>query len=235
MKVPILATCTFLIFVFAGVAAAQTVPPDSAPVMQGSARYSMPQSVIDADIDGKVKVAIRVDETGKPTNAVLILGPAWPCGTTPTKALEDLSSTLKDAMMKLRFSPAIKDGKPVANEIGLTFELKNPKHTPKPAEIDPATVKPPKTIIGGVLNGRATYLEYPYYPSVARANHAGGSVTVQVFIDEHGKVYRAGAISGPYSLQYASREAACGSKFTPTLLSGNPVKVSGVITYNFVP
>jgi hypothetical protein len=29
-------------------------------------------------------------------------------------------------------------------------------------------------------------------------------------------------------------EAASQAKFTPTLLSGEPVKVGGIITYNFV-
>lgn len=196
----------------------------------------MPESVIDADIDGTVMVAIRVDETGKPTRAVLISGPMWPCGTTPTKALEDLSSTLTDTMMKLWFSPAIKDGKPVTKEIVLTFYLKNPKRGPKPAEIDPATDKPKaKVISGGVLNGKAKYLEHPSYPSAARANHDGGAVSVQVLIDEEGKIIRAGAVGGAPTLQFAARDAACGSRFTPTLLVGNPVKVSGVITYNFVP
>jgi TonB family protein len=229
-------TSFFFFLVFVTVTAGQTKLADSDPVLQGSASYSMPQSAIDAEIGGSVMVAIRVDETGKPTNAVLVSGPMWPCGTRPVKALEELSSTLSDTMRKLRFAPAIKDGKPTTKDIGLRVELKNPRLAPKPAEIDPATGKPkPRHISGGVLNGKAKHLEKPAYPAEARANRDSGAVTIQVLINEEGKVIRAGAVSGAPTLQFAAREAACSSKFQPTTLSGNLVKVSGVLTYNFVP
>ena len=234
-----LLTTTFL-FVFAAalanVAAGQTAPADSPPVLQGEAAYVMPQSAIDAGIGGSVMIAIRVDENGKPTDAALVMGPMWPCGATPTDALRDLSSTLSETMMKLRFTPAIRDGKPVARNVGLRLELKNPRPASKPAEIDPVTGKPkPRQISGGVLNGKATYLEKPPYPAEARANRDGGAVTIQVLIDEEGKVIRAGAVTGAPTLQFAAREAACKARFSPTKLAGDPVKVSGVITYNFVP
>jgi TonB family protein len=231
MKLPIV--IAFLLFgaVFAGSAAAQT---NSDPVIQGSASYSMPQSAIDAEIAGTVVMGIRVDETGTPTKAVLMSGPMWPCSTTPGKELEDLSATLSDTMLKLRFSPAMADGRPVTADIGLTLQLKNPKLVPMPAEIDPATGKPiPKMISGGVLNGKAKSLPVPPYPPEARANRDSGSVVIQILIGEDGKVLRAGAISGAATLQFAAREAACKAQFSPTTLQGRPVKVSGVITYNF--
>lgn len=92
----------------------------------------------------------------------------------------------------------------------------------------------PGEIRGGVLNGKARSLPKPPYPPAARAVRADGPVTIQVLIDEDGHVFSAEAISGHPLLRSASRLAACESKFSPTLLSGNPVKVSGVITYNFV-
>jgi protein TonB len=54
-------------------------------------------------------------------------------------------------------------------------------------------------------------------------------------IDEKGNVLSATAISGHPLLRAAAVEAARGAKFSPTLLSGQPVKVSGVISYNFTP
>ena len=60
-------------------------------------------------------------------------------------------------------------------------------------------------------------------------------MNVQVLIDEQGKVISASAVSGHPLLQAAAVAAARGAKFSPTVLSGQPVKVSGVITYNFVP
>ena len=59
-------------------------------------------------------------------------------------------------------------------------------------------------------------------------------VQVQVLIDENGNVVSAHAVSGHPLLQAAAVAAARASKFTPTKLSGQPVKVNGVIIYNFV-
>jgi protein TonB len=97
----------------------------------------------------------------------------------------------------------------------------------------PPKKAPPKTVSGGVLNGKATHLVTPPYPAAARAIHAGGTVTVQVLIDETGRVVSASAVSGHPLLRAAAVSAAQSSRFSPTLLSGQPVKVSGVITYNF--
>lgn len=92
-----------------------------------------------------------------------------------------------------------------------------------------------KGIQGGVLNGKAVTLPRPPYPPAARAVRASGAVSIQVLIDEDGKIFSAAPVSGHPLLRMAARQAACGAEFTPTLLSGNPVKVSGIIVYNFVP
>ena len=101
-----------------------------------------------------------------------------------------------------------------------------PAPTPKPT--------PHAPISGGVLNGKAVHLVTPPYPAIARSAHASGSVQVQVLIDENGNVISAHAVSGHPLLQAAAVAAARSSKFTPTKLSGQPVKVNGVIIYNFV-
>ena len=91
-----------------------------------------------------------------------------------------------------------------------------------------------KTVSGGVLNGKATSLPKPVYPPIARAAKASGTVVVQVVVDENGRVVTARAFSGHPLLRASAEAAARSAKFSPTLLSGKPVKVSGVITYNFV-
>lgn len=99
----------------------------------------------------------------------------------------------------------------------------------------PPVKKVPKQISGGVLNGKATSLPKPPYPPAARAVRASGAVSVQVLIDESGSVVSATAVSGHPLLRAAAVQAARSARFSPTQLSGQPVKVSGVITYNFVP
>jgi protein TonB len=111
-----------------------------------------------------------------------------------------------------------------------------------PAKVEVAEAPPPPPpkptphapISGGVLNGKAVRLVQPPYPPIARSAHASGQVVVQVLIDENGNVVAAHATSGHPLLQAAATNAARASKFTPTKLSGQPVKVNGVIIYNFV-
>ena|ERR1041385_7725928 len=103
---------------------------------------------------------------------------------------------------------------------------------PPPPEPKPTPPRAP--ISGGVLNGKAISLPKPAYPPIARQAHASGTVVVQVTIDENGNVISAHAVSGHPLLQAVAVAAARGARFSPTKLSGQPVKVTGVITYNFV-
>lgn len=89
-------------------------------------------------------------------------------------------------------------------------------------------------INGGVLNGKATSLPPPDYPTIARQAKATGTVAVQITIDEGGNVIVAEAVSGHPLLRAAAVKAARDAKFSPTRLSGQPVRVNGVLTYNFV-
>ena len=91
-----------------------------------------------------------------------------------------------------------------------------------------------KPITGGVLNGKAIELPQPPYPPAARAVRASGTVTVQVLIDESGRVVSANAVSGHPLLRAAAASAARSAKFKPAFHDGQPARVSGVISYNFV-
>ena len=98
----------------------------------------------------------------------------------------------------------------------------------------PAIPKPTMPISGGVLNGKAISKPVPAYPAIAKAARASGTVTVQIIVDETGRVLSARAVSGHPLLQAGAVHAAYQARFTPMMLSEQPVKVSGVITYNFV-
>ena len=84
------------------------------------------------------------------------------------------------------------------------------------------------------MNGKAISLFHPEYPIDARRQRASGTVVVEVEIDESGIVTLACAISGDQLLRAASVTAAKRSRFTPTKLSGKPVRIIGVIQYRFV-
>lgn len=90
-----------------------------------------------------------------------------------------------------------------------------------------------KPVSGGVLNGAALNLPAPMYPEAAKRMSVSGTVTVEVLINEQGKVMSAKATSGPPALREAAAQAAMRAKFSPTKLSGQPVKVTGIINYKF--
>ena len=88
-------------------------------------------------------------------------------------------------------------------------------------------------INGGRLSGKAQTRPMPVYPAVARAAGAAGSVDVEVVVDEQGKVESAKATSGHQLLRDAAVDAARQWTFPPTLLQGKPVKVKGIISFEF--
>jgi TonB family protein len=85
----------------------------------------------------------------------------------------------------------------------------------------------------GVATGKLLSVPKPDYPDVAKRNGIFGRVSVQVEIDEQGKVTAAKALNGPVEVHATSEAAAMKARFSPTKLSGMSVKVNGVITFNF--
>jgi TonB family protein len=92
----------------------------------------------------------------------------------------------------------------------------------------------PKIFECGLLNGAAISRPKPNYPAKAKARGITGSVLVYVKIDEEGKVYLAKSCGGQSMLRRAAIEAAYKARFHPTTMSGKPIKIDGVLVYNFI-
>ena len=127
-------------------------------------------------------------------------------------------------------------GSSVGQEISRATERESPPPPPPPARKAPPVKQVAKKRVTslGVINGKATSLPKPRYPEVARAVNVKGAVRVRVLIDENGRVVSANAVAGHPLLRNAAESAARDARFLPTLLSGEPVKVSGLIVYNFL-
>jgi TonB family protein len=85
----------------------------------------------------------------------------------------------------------------------------------------------------GPLLDKATKRVSPSYPHVARSQRVTGVVKVVLVIDETGTVASIKHTSGPPLLQPAAAEAARRWKFQPTMVNGQPVRVTGYINFNF--
>ena len=119
----------------------------------------------------------------------------------------------------------------VAVRVAPTDDPEPPRATPTPSP-----VKPPDRIrvASSVISSKIITKPAPPYPIIAKQARAQGAVTVEILIDEQGRVVSAHATSGHPLLRAAAQQSAYQARFSPTSISGQPVKVSGVITYNFI-
>ena len=216
---------------------AQSPDGDSVPRLISAEEYQLSPEAKSAGIDGRMILRLWIDKTGTVTKAETVVGPAWPCASNPKREIADVREQVRQTIMKARFSPAMKDSKPRDIEVTLTFllgEKLKAAMTRQEAEQE-MRANPSLRGRGGVINGKATQLPKPEYPFAARGSRAGGPVTVDIDVDEQGNVHRAQAINGHPLLRDSARDAACKAKFSPTILDGKPIRVSGMVTFNFVP
>jgi TonB family protein len=185
-----------------------------------------PEDAKAAGIGGIVRVEIVIDENGNVESAKAVKDNVSSTDlsteTVDTKA--SLREAAEQAALKARFSPTLLSGMPVKVAGVITYNFVNGSKSDDEQ----------KEINGGILNGKAIELPNAEYPEAAKAVRAQGVVTVQVTIDEGGNVISASAVSGHPLLQSAAVAAAREAKFAPTRLEGAPVKVTGLISYNFV-
>lgn len=174
---------------------------------------------------GAVNVRVKIDEQGNVIEAEAVSGHPL------------LRAASVAAAREAKFNPTTLDGNPVTVTgiiiYNYTPSAPKPESTENSDEEDSADSS--KIISGGVLNGRAISLPKPSYPLEAKEKKASGTVNVEIIIDEQGNVESATAVSGDSVFYEACEKAAIQAKFTPTLLEGNPVRVRGVIIYNFIP
>jgi TonB family C-terminal domain len=109
-----------------------------------------------------------------------------------------------------------------------------PSSKTPPPPVEKAETKKSNVVMSlGVVNGKARSLPTPPYPAAAKQLGISGSVSVQITIDFDGSVMSSKAVDGHQLLRRGAEEAAKRAKFSPTYLSNQPVRATGVITYNF--
>jgi len=86
-----------------------------------------------------------------------------------------------------------------------------------------------------ILNAKALSMPRPEYPMGVLGPRASGTISVFVEVDEQGNVSRVTDVcQGPPDLTAATMKAVRKARFSPTIVSGQPVKVAGFVQYNFV-
>ncbi|HEX8117333.1 MAG TPA: energy transducer TonB [Pyrinomonadaceae bacterium] len=123
---------------------------------------------------------------------------------------------------------------PAVTDVGDTPPPPAPTATPAPKPSPQPKPEGPVRLTSSLISSKAIEKPAPPYPPIAKMANQQGTVAVQIVIDEAGHVVSAKALSGPPLLMQAAVQAAYRARFTPTILGGQPVKVTGSIAYNFV-
>jgi periplasmic protein TonB len=202
-------------------------------------RQNQPKSAIKNSTNETTRQAniLRLDETPKAPNEISVVPntqksrPNAPFKLSNAPETDFQSSASIDRNTDNNQGVGISSNK--NSETDNAEVIKTPPPIPPPLNLKKAAPVKDKIISIGVVNGKATSLPKPIYSAAAKAVNAMGDVNVQITIDERGNVISAKAVNGHPLLRADSEKAARNAKFSPTLLSNQPVKVTGVIIYKF--
>lgn len=224
------------------VAIAETVPPKPEPVIKKEVSEKQAQST-EIKIASRQNLIARIDENQSIPDKISTVQnttKSRPNGAVIIKNGVETDATNSTIGNDRTGGDGANDIKTPTRIIKKVVPVEDTKDDPPPTvkKVVVAEVKPKdavkKDVSLGVINGKASNLPKPAFPAAAKAVGANGAVSVQVSIDENGNVTSAKAVSGHPLLRAASENAARNAKFTQTFLSGQPVKVTGVIVYNFI-
>jgi TonB family protein len=124
------------------------------------------------------------------------------------------------AANKIRFEPAIKDGRPVSVRGSLEFTF----------NIDKDQVEQ----MDSSLRPTILYREKAQYTQEAKDNQVEGTVVLSVVFGADGQIGDVKVIRGlPHGLTQKAIEAASKIRFEPAMKDGKPVSVRGMLEYSF--
>ena len=116
-------------------------------------------------------------------------------------------------------------GEPEGDANALGAELASNKQPAAPAA--------PVAVGGEVRQARLVSTVPPEYPSLARAQHVSGGVTIDALIDANGRVTKMKVLSGPTLLEQAAMDALRQWKYEPAMLDGKAVPMHLTVTIQF--
>lgn len=206
------------------------------PTELATAAY--PFVAIESGVSGEVQVEVDINTKGKVTAARVLSGPGFTCPDVKNVAVVAIRNAATEAAMRTKYMPAKLGRKSVPSTGRLTFGFTPPSkpdtNISEPSEKKTQEFSTLKTVSdSNPLNGSAIILTSPIYPAAARKMKIFDTVIVNVLIETDGTVFSAEAVEGHPLLRSVAQAAACTSLFRPTLLNSQPVKVEGVIRYNF--
>jgi TonB family protein len=171
-----------------------------------------------SSIPAASQAANRTASTTTPTSA-----PQNPAAAQPARPQPAREERATNAQQNVRASA------PAPKTPAATPEREAAKDAPAAGSESAAT----GLVSVGSLNALARQRVTPSYPQIARAARVSGVVTVYMVVNEKGDVASIERAEGPLQLQQAASEAARRWKFNPMVINGQPVRITGYLSFNF--
>ena len=194
------------------------------PIETPSATY--PPQAVERKIEGKVAAKFLVSQSGEVEYVEV----------PKDQPLLDVAA--QDAIVKWKFKPVVKDGKPVAVISCASFNFvlgsdaqgaKDVAQAIGTASVFPERVQLPKAVAKSAIVHRVPAV----YPQGAMILRVEGSVVLQARIDKDGKIADLQPVSGPKQLVQAAMDAVKQWRYKPYSLLGQPVEVETQVQVDF--
>jgi TonB family protein len=158
-----------------------------------------------------------------------------PAVSTSTPAASSPKSAQKSDAAAQKSSKKSQQQKPSGTNSNAAAATVPPKNAQPPAQQpgESQTQAGSAPVAVGSLTSKAKQRVSPSYPAIARAARVTGTVTVFIIVNEKGEVETVQRLDGPPQLQQAAADAARRWRFNPTLIDGQPVRVTGYLSFNF--
>ncbi|MDQ3584758.1 MAG: TonB family protein [Acidobacteriota bacterium] len=177
------------------------------------------------------------------TAAPVVSAPATAVPTAMASAAPANNSTTPAPSTTQKTSPAMAahgsppptttQAAPPANSTKPDTANATPAATPAQGSTATDDSVPAQSVEVGSLLAKVVEKVDPSYPATAKSARVTGKVTVFLQLDEKGAVQSVKRTDGPEMLRRAAEDAARRWKFRPTLIDGQPVRVSGYVSFNF--
>lgn len=214
MKKLFLFSILYVIFFAVENSYSQNIKQTKFPIVNGRATYlpkpDLSQEARDFCASGKVEVEVLISENGSVIKAEAISGD------------DLLLDSAVEAVKKAKFSPTAEIRVETRGIVVYNF-----------------LAEKKCIVLNRFVNKRALNIPKPEVTNLNRQRHLqikeDQTVTIQIVVDESGKVIYAKAISGNPLLRGACENSARQAKFAPTFIDPGPIKVKALLTYKFKP
>ena len=196
----------------------------------------IPEEAKKSGLGGPMYVWVDLDADGNVVSVDSVAGPAPVCRNVTRPDVVALRAAATEAAKLATFAPMIEDGKRQIASGVVQFDVPAGSAAGDDQIVDMGSLSAAGSDgSDSFLKRTAIKIPKPVFPPAAKAVRASGPVSVKVLIDETGSVFSAQAVRGHPLLRAAAAQTACRATFRPTVIGGKPVKITGIIIYNFIP